>query len=143
MTRTTKSPLPAKWKEAGRSEEKTESTGDASSSSSRGGVGECAGGKEGNVKCGALGVRGVGVRGSVGDDGVGGGGVGSGSVGAAYGGEGFITAVISLSFVAAPGHAAPGPQVMEYRMDLSSRQGSQEVKVFLGEGDYNDAGGNT
>ncbi|CAM9535252.1 unnamed protein product [Laminaria digitata] len=48
----------------------------------------------------------------------------------------FISAVLRLSFVAAPGHPAPEPQSVEYRMDLSKRDGSKEVSVFLGEVDY-------
>lgn len=52
------------------------------------------------------------------------------------GGE-FLTAVISLSFVAPPGHTAPNPQTVEYRMDLTASESSQEIEVFLGEVDYN------
>lgn len=47
-----------------------------------------------------------------------------------------VTAVIRLSFVAPPGHAAPDPQTVEYRMDLSLSEGSQEVSVSLGQVDY-------
>lgn len=50
-----------------------------------------------------------------------------------------LTAVLRLCFVAAPGHPAPEPQSVEYRMNLSKSEGSQEVPVFLGQVDYNDS----
>lgn len=127
MSRTTKSRLPA----GGRLEEATEVGGGGSSSGSGGS--DCARGTEEVVESGAMGVDGVEI-----------GGLGVfGLEGATGGSEGIITAVITLSFVAAPGRAAPKPQALQYRMDLSSGQGSQDVAVFLGEVDYNDAGGAT
>lgn len=135
MTRTTKSHLPAEWKGAERSEEETEVRG--GDGSGTGGGGECARGKEKRDLCGATGVDGTGVGGVSGD------GVNVGRGGATGGNKGFITARITLNFVAAPGHTAPPPQPVEYRMDMSSRQGSQEIAVFLGEVNYNDAGGTT
>ncbi|CAM9384627.1 unnamed protein product [Ectocarpus sp. 12 AP-2014] len=70
-----------------------------------------------------------------------GGGKGGGSNSIAVGGGGgeYIRAALTLSFVAAPGHAAPEPQTVEYRVDLSASEGSQEVSVSLGEVDYNDS----
>eukprot|EP00904_Undaria_pinnatifida_P005229 jgi/Undpi1/1836/HiC_scaffold_12.g05223.m1 len=50
-----------------------------------------------------------------------------------------LTAVLRLCFVAAPGYPAPEPQSVEYRMNLSKSEGSQEVPVFLGQVDYNDS----
>ena len=135
VTRTIKSPLPAESGKGGRLEEGAEVAGDASGSSGGGGGGECAAQKEGGVGCG-VDVGGVGDDYGV----VGGVDVGGGGDAAAGGSERFITAVISLTFVAPPGHAAPDSQTMEYRLDLFSRQGSQEVAVFLGEVDYNGAG---
>ncbi|CAN0028775.1 unnamed protein product [Scytosiphon promiscuus] len=49
-----------------------------------------------------------------------------------------VTSVLRLSFVAAPGRAAPLPQTVEYRIDLSKSAGSREIAVFLGEVDYNE-----
>lgn len=128
VARTTKSPLPAECTDGGRAEEETETRGYAGSGSGGGG---CARGEEGNAEYGATGDDDIDVRGS-------GAGVSAGG-----GSERVITAVITLSFVAAPGRTAPDPRAVEYRMDLSSREGSQEVSVFLGEVDYNDAGGGT
>lgn len=44
--------------------------------------------------------------------------------------------MLRLNFVAAPGHPAPEPQSVEYRMDLSKSEGSKKVEVFLGEVAY-------
>jgi len=57
---------------------------------------------------------------------------GEGEAGRESGGS-FISALLRFTFVAAPGHSAPEPQSVKYRMDLSKREGSKEVPVFLGE----------
>lgn len=57
------------------------------------------------------------------------------------GGSDLITAIVNLRFVAAPGHAAPKPQAVTYRMGLFASEGSQEVPVFLGEVDFMAAAG--
>lgn len=137
VVRVTKSHLPAKPREGVRSDDEAEDRGGGSTTS--GGGGDCAKGKEENVEHGALGGDGGvgGVDGVI----VGGVDVGGRIDAAADAGDRFITAFISLSFVAPPGRAAPEAQSVKYRMDLSLRQGSQEVAVFLGEADYSDAGG--
>lgn len=60
---------------------------------------------------------------------------GEGEAGGESGGS-FISAVLRLNFVAAPGHPAPEPQSVEYGMDLSKSEDSKEVAVFLGEVAY-------
>lgn len=77
-------------------------------------------------------VRDVGVGGNA----AGGGASDGGSCGGPGSGE-LLTAVLRLSFVAAPGHRAPLPQTVEYKIDLCKSEGSLEVVVFLGEVDYN------
>lgn len=61
------------------------------------------------------------------------------SVEAGKGGEGIITAVIRLRFVAAPGRTAPDGKTVEYVIDLGrgGGSGSREVPVCLGVFDYN------
>lgn len=147
MARTTKSPFLAERRGAGQTKEGTEVGG---CGNGRSGGGDCCGDVEyAAVGVGDTDVRDVGGRVGVGIERLaerpavdkppqpGGNDDATGGV------ERFITAVISLSFVAAPGRAAPEPRVVEYRMDLSSRHGWQDVAVFLGEVDYNDAGGAT
>lgn len=94
------------------------------------GIGGAGGGVGGGVDAGA-GVD-IDVR-------VGAGANGDAESGGGCGGSEFMTAVLTLSFVAPPGHTAPEPQTVEYRMDLTASEGSQEIEVFLGEVDYNDA----
>lgn len=72
-----------------------------------------------------------------GDSGGGRGGASGVDVGSPRRSGGMIVAVLKISFVAAPGHTAPKPQTLEYRIDLSVGEGSQEIEVVLGEVDYN------
>lgn len=53
-------------------------------------------------------------------------------------GQGITTVPVAFvfTFVAAPGHSPPPSKDVEYPMDLSKREGTLIVPVFLGEVDY-------